>query len=290
MKRFNLSATTHKEAITYIKNRLLQIAHTRVVVKDIFEIPEGIWAKFEYAQNTYYSLYLLSQFRSSDKFFELWTDQCEAIGHEAKMLITSGCLMSQYFKHKQIPFIIVNGLTNTIEYNTIENIYGDKCANRSGVYYMNHINEGLYVLSKLSASLDSKLGFIIHPLFQSDEELRRCYSHSSLNKISPQSIINAVEFRNVINGYSSYRTIKDIDDIKVSPLKDVNLMVTADIIQKRKDFEIYHLGTHKRSDELDLYFRNWLRRLNVGEHYYNMLKTELIELNTEVKLKTAVNE
>lgn len=282
MKRFDLNAKTHNEAINYIKNRILQIAHTRVQVKDIFEIPEGVWIKVEYNNSFYYSLYLLEQYRTHNRYYELWKQKSDEIGHEIKIIITSACSMSQYLKYKQIPYIVVNGLTNTPEYNIIENIYSEKYSKRTGVNYMNHIDEGLIILNKLSASLDAKLGYIIHPIFQSDEELKRCYNHTSLTNISPQSLINALEFRNIINNYSKFRTIKDFDEIKLSPLKDVNFMVAADIIQKRKDFEQYHIHTHEHSQQLIIYFNNWLKRLNIGEHFYQTIKEELMTFNNEL--------
>ena len=48
-------------------------------------------------------------------------------------------------------------------------------------------------------------------------------------------------------------------------------MLIADKVQNRKDFLKYHYGTHKKSVELDIYFKNWLRALNVTEADYNFL-------------------
>ena len=52
-------------------------------------------------------------------------------------------------------------------------------------------------------------------------------------------------------------------------------ILIADKIQNRKDFELYHLGKHERSDELDSYFKNWLERLNISEEFYQETKNEL---------------
>jgi hypothetical protein len=70
--------------------------------------------------------------------------------------------------------------------------------------------------------------------------------------------------------------INSLDDIRLSPLKDVNDMLIADKIQNRKDFELYHLGTHDRSEQLDQYFKNWLEKLEVSEDFYNETKSFLI--------------
>lgn len=285
MKRFDLCAKTHKDAVRYIKNRGMQIAHTGAVLKKIVEIPEGVWATFEYEENNYKALYILDQYRGDNIFYKIWKAKCEEKGYEVKMLTTTACTLASYFRHKQIPFLLVNGLTNTAEYKLIENIYGNTCAERSGVYYMNHIDEGLYILHKLNASLNAKLGYILHPIFQSDSELRSIYNHTSLNDISPQSIINAVEYRSVANEYLSYRHVKDIDDIRLSPLKDVNDMLRADKIQNRKDFELYHLGKHERTNQLNHYFKNWMQALNIEEHVYDKFKEELMLLNSEIRVE-----
>ena len=81
-----------------------------------------------------------------------------------------------------------------------------------------------------------------------------------------------MEYRNIANAHLSHRKIFYLDEIKLSPLKIVNDMLIADKIQNRKDFEIYHKNRHKRSEELDCYFRDWLRRLSISEDVYNKIK------------------
>ena len=282
-KRFDLCANTHADAVRYITNRALQIAHSGATLQKIYEIPEGVWAVFEYNEEVYHALYILNEFRGQGTFYKLWKQKSDGRGYPVKMLTTSACTLAPYFKHKGIPFLIVNGLTNTEEYKLVENIYGNQTAQRSGIYYMNHIDEGLYILNKIGASFEAKLGYILHPIFQSDNELRAIYNHTSLKNISAQSIINAVEYRSVANEYLSYRTVRDLDEIRLSPLKDVNHMLVADKVQNRKDFELYHLDSHQRSPELLQYFKNWMARLDVTEDFYQETKEELVILNNEVR-------
>ena len=52
-------------------------------------------------------------------------------------------------------------------------------------------------------------------------------------------------------------------------LEQVKLMLIADKVQNFKDFLKYHKGTHPRSDDLEIYFRVWLARLNVSDTKYN---------------------
>ena len=282
MKRFDLNLNTVADAIKYIKNRALQIAHTGTTLKKFVEIPEGVWAVFEYEDEEYFALYVLERFRGQGMFYTIWKEKCKELGYKVKLLTTTACSLAPYLRHKEIPFLLVNGLTNTAEYNLIENVYGNKKAKRTGVFYMNHIDEGLYILNKIGASYQAKLGYILHPVFQGDQDLKDIYNHTSLEKVSYQAIINAVEYRNVANEYLSFRKIRDIEDIRLSPLKDVNHMLIADKIQNRKDFEIYHKDKHERSKELVKYFNNWMQRLDITEKFYQDTVAELEVLNTKV--------
>jgi hypothetical protein len=278
--RFQLTTTSHDVAIDYLRNRALQIAHTGAVLKKLERFEMGVWATFEYESNLYYALYLLEQFRGSGRFYKLCNQKCNEVGHQIKMITTSQCQLAQFFRHKGIPFILCNGLTNTEEYRLIESIYADKRAVRSGVRLINHIDEGLFILHQLDASCDAKLGYILHPLFQSDDELANNINNPSLKKLEPKALALAIEYRSVANEYLSQRKISTIDEIRLSPLEDVNVMLKADKIQNFKDFEKYHLGIHKRSDELQQYFHNWFMKLGLDPVFYSNCKEYLDSLNT----------
>jgi len=133
---------------------------------------------------------------------------------------------------------------------------------------MNHIDEGLYILQKLGASLPAQMAYCLHPIIQSDEALRENIDILNDINISNKAIVFTIEYRSIANAYLSTRKICSIDEIKISPLKDVNDMLIADKIQNYKDFEKYHKGTHPRSAELTEYFENWLTRLNISKEFY----------------------
>lgn len=160
------------------------------------------------------------------------------------------------------------------EYKTISDFYGDQTTKRSGIRLMNHIDEGLHILEKIGASEEAKRAYCLHPIVQDDNSLKE-NSHL-LKDVDYRVIINSIEYRSVANEYLSYREMKSLDEVRLSPLKDVNDMLIADKIQNRKDFELYHLGTHDRSKQLDQYFKNWLEVLGVSEDFYNETKSFLI--------------
>lgn len=160
-----------------------------------------------------------------------------------------------------------------IEYQIISDFYGDKITNRSGVKFINHIDEGLYILEKIGSSEIAKKAYCLHPIVQDDKSLDE--NKHLLKNIDSDVTIASIEYRSVANEYLSKREISSLSEIRLSPLKDVNDMLIADKIQNRKDFELYHLGKHERSDELDSYFKNWLERLNISEEFYQETKNEL---------------
>ena len=57
------------------------------------------------------------------------------------------------------------------EYQIISDFYGDKITNRSGVKFINHIDEGLYILEKIGSSEIAKRAYCLHPIIQDDKSL-----------------------------------------------------------------------------------------------------------------------
>lgn len=165
-----------------------------------------------------------------------------------------------------------------LPYMIIKSYYGDKKAKRSKVPYINHINEGLIILREINATWTAIDAYCLHPILQEDEELEN--NIDLLKHIHLKTIVTTMEYRNVANrGLHCYQ-VDDPANIYLGPLKDVHDMLIADKVQNRKDFLQYHLGSHPKSKELDRYFRNWLRALNVTEQKYDEL-VEAIEHKKE---------
>lgn len=279
--RFNKNARTFEEVLEYYTNRSVQLAHVGVKMGNIAEIPEGVWVEqtVDWSDEKFYSLYVYEQFRGNGIYHKLYLDKCEQLGYRINIITSTNCGLADYLAHKNIPHLVVDGLIQTPEYKLIEAIYGDNKAERSGVYLMNHIDEGLYILYKINARTKAKLAYILHPIFQGDSEIVNNITRSDINNLDVKAVILAIEYRHIANDYLSKRTINSLDEIRLSPLDSVNNMLIADKIQNRKDFELYHLGVHARSNELDEYFKNWMKRLSIDEDKYQNFKNELIKFH-----------
>lgn len=166
------------------------------------------------------------------------------------------------------------------EYAAVRDYYGDKCARRSGVPYIKHINEGIYILRHIGASENAERAWCLHPLIQLDEDLAINIKRLDTLELTsdPYVLALAFEYRNVANRALAKHNITSPDQIELSPITDVNDMLVADKIQNRRDFVQYHYGTHPNSEALLVYFDCWLKRLGVDETFYVMAD---IAINTQ---------
>lgn len=163
--------------------------------------------------------------------------------------------------------------TKTIEYDLIFEYYGYKKAKRSQIPLINHIKEGQYILDSIGASDLAKRAYCLHPLLQADIDLEN-YGFFVASKVSTEVMMLAMEYRNIANKYLSLRVIRNLAEIELSPLVEVNQMLIADKIQNYKDFIIAHRNNHPRRYELEIYFQNWLTKLEVNnfDEWFEKLK------------------
>jgi hypothetical protein len=68
-----------------------------------------------------------------------------------------------------------------------------------------------------------------------------------IEAVSRRVLLLATEYRNIANAHLSYHPPGESTFV-LSPLSEVNIMLIADKIQNRKDFELYHVenGSSKR--------------------------------------------
>jgi hypothetical protein len=261
--RFNADADNIEDAVVYIKNRAVQLIKFGYKLTDIKTYEWGVDATFIKDGKEYQTIYLLESFRGKGLYKSLVN----------KTILTSDdCDIRWYLVENEIDHVSVV-LIVTDEYQTITNYYGDSKAERSGVFKMNHIDEGLAILEWIGASETAKKAYCLHPIYQSDEDLAK---NADAFYIDTDVLIRVIEYRSVANECLSNREIMSCFDIRLSPLKDVNDMLIADKIQNRKDFELYHKGKHQRSKELDRYFIKWCQRLGITEEQYQDYKNQLI--------------
>lgn len=274
--RFNFNATTREDALSYLSERSAQLLiyeYKRIDINqpmhDEYGEEWGVRTYFEGPDGTrYQAVYVYAQ--------------CREQGHYKNFLKTATlpiitapqCGMARYLHKKGYPHIVVAGMTTTPAYKLIEEYYGGQRAERSQVFMMRHIDEGLTILGRINASVAAKNAYCLHPLVQSDEALAANIKLLADNKDMHRYILMlAMEYRNTANRTLSFTpNINKPSDIITSPIHEVNDMLIADKVQNYKDFLRYQ-ERHPRWAELDNYFCLWLQRLGIDTHKYN----ELIE-------------
>jgi hypothetical protein len=168
-----------------------------------------------------------------------------------------------------------DGLVSIVKY------YGDKTAKRSGVKLINHIYDGLTVLTSIKADRYAMEAFCFHPMFQSDEELGN--NHLMIAGIDPNIVALIFEYRSVANAFnkSMVYTTK-VKDIRISPIQQVNEMLVADKVQNRKDFLAHGKGKLEDSDRLDLYFQMWMDKFEITEEIFTSLCNNIDKFHDSV--------
>ncbi len=277
--RLNFNASNEAEVYEYYSVRSLQLSVSGFEWdKNITPLVHingtnyGYITFFTKDNRSYQSVYILEQHRSSGMMRYYLEFQ-----NTYDVFVTSNsCELVNYFDKHAVPFVLACEHLEWPEYKYIESIYGNEKAKRSQVYLINHIDEGLLVLKGIGASIDAMKAYCLHPVIQEDSSLDKNFEDILSSNFSPKVLSLSFEYRNIANAYLSNRNISSIEEIKLSPLKDVNDMLIADKIQNYKDFVLYHKGSHPRSLELDEYFNNWFIKLNLTiddvNHWITRLK------------------
>lgn len=155
----------------------------------------------------------------------------------------------------------------------IEQFYGEKRAKRSGARLINHINEGCAIISGVirkfdDMPFDTMAAFCLHPIFQSDDVDPATYPFKHVH--ADDVVRMAKAYAEVANMYLCREETDHIQNandlsshlgnrlIEKEDFFDLVVMLYADKVQNRKDFEVYHWRRHKRSDQLERYFNIWI--------------------------------
>jgi hypothetical protein len=147
-------------------------------------------------------------------------------------------------------------------YAAIEAFYGDQRAERSGQFYMNHIDEGLDILAQIGAAPHTKDAFCLHPIVQADEDFERALAYQRLERLPQTAVLLAMEYRSWANAHLPKHAPKKP---QWGPTKAVRDMLMADKLQNRKDYERYLRGKGQapNEDRLDEYFDEWFDALKL---------------------------
>lgn len=182
---------------------------------------------------------------------------------------------------------IKNIINDKPYYSLINKHYQSKIAKRSKLPYINHINEGIYILYRLYGWSEILIAaYCLHPMVQSKNALlKACNFEFDFSNIDPVAIIYAMEYRRIANNYISTMKMRSWQEIELSYIGGVNQMLVADKIQNKKDFMLYMYNKiprksyQKASQKYLIYFDSWLERLDVGTELYETLVQELSQLN-----------
>jgi hypothetical protein len=175
-------------------------------------------------------------------------------------------------------------------YRLIRASYAGKVARRSGVPYLNHVHEGVYVLVRTLGWRDRVVAaYCVHPIFQSDRSMSRVLDGGvDASGLAVEEVVLAMEYRRVANAYVSTMRPRAVGEIELSPLAEVNAMLVADKVQNKKDFmghmfkRVGRTSYARASERYVAYFNSWLGRLGVSAEVYGVLAEELGEMATSV--------
>lgn len=268
LERVHPEADDIATALQYMLTRAkqAQLAGAELSKFWVHTLRNSIGASFTYEGEEYNSYYVLDSHRGKGVFGEILRNWSKPI------LTMKECKLAPYLVKKH-PHIKLKELSIPIleskEYKAIEEYYGNSRAKRSGVLLMNHIDEGLRVLTDLRSSEEAKRAFCIHPILQPDEVVGE--NIWLCERWDPVVVALAMEYRNKANKFlcrpendyilTSSNPLRELEKKVGHIIPDVVDMLLADKIQNRKDFRLYHKGKHERSEQLSAYFDIWVEFL-----------------------------
>lgn len=163
------------------------------------------------------------------------------------------------------------GFTKWHSFQQISRYYGATTTQRTKLPWINHIVEGVVLVQQLGGRIHAADAFCWHPLIQSDDtfletlaEMQRYYNLNTSGEV----LVNTLGYRDAANRWLRGAVSKD-NQPKKHPLNDVNIMLMADKIQNRKDFEANEkLFSVEDASSLHYYFDSWFTTLGITPEIY----------------------
>lgn len=269
--RFNFDAETVEDADTYMKNRAKQLLQYgfRLVVNAPTEY--GVLSVFQDSETdeVYQTPYVIKQHRENKTFLRT----CEKINYNGYRVLTLwDCKIFKYLERNGIKYTLVDPGGPSEAYRAIEGYYESKYANRSGLHYMNHIDEGLALLKSIQVEQEVLDAYCLHPIYQDGVQDK----YVELFDLPEVAQLYAHEYAIAANSYlPGSGAVDQIPFLR----QEVEIMLCIDKIQNRKDFELYN-ADHPNKEGLRDYFNDWFKVLRIPERDYLALKRFLEVGNT----------
>ncbi len=292
MKRLNPDAEMFSEIFQYYKTREMQAKPYGYILKSVtnmscFIEEKGITfpyalAEFSEGNNKYFSFYMPKQFRNKG-YGEYYAEEIRIVtsAFKGQVITFPDCNFSEWLNKNGIEYTLLdNTYIDLPEYIVMSKEYGDSRANRSGLYLMNHIDEGADIMISRKASEQALRAFIAHPMLQDDDHFFDI-GKLPLNKVmvhcSKYTLMLCMEYRKVANAYlckpeTDGWTQEQIKFHCPILMHDIREMLIADKVQNYKDFLQFHALSHPRRNELFAYFNNWIDYLgcsSFANHWIN---------------------
>lgn len=251
-----MNAETMEEVLQYYRVREAELG---AKLTFITEHAEGVYlAVLSYKGSLYNSIYITPNARGKG-LIKNYT--------HLSVVTSKDCGIESVLDKLKFSYVMHKGWCDFEQYKTIKQFYGDKKAKRSQEFLMWHITAGCRILEDNGASDEAIKAFMLHPIFQSDEDFKhnkhKLYEYCEHNM---DIVLNVLEYRKCANAYlckpyTDSWTLAEIKEAAPIVLEDVRQMLIADKVQNQADFLKHHFGTHPRSEQLAAYFDTWLKYL-----------------------------
>lgn len=283
-ERFNSDVFSHTEAGEYYKNRMIQLLPYGWSWDGYMtDILGGVEVTLNHVDKGDFSSAIIFKNETGKGYMQLYF-KSNAKNPDFRYVTGPMCKkMKSWLDYTGISYTEFDPFFGP-EYLSVQKFYGDTKGHRSGQYYMNHIDEGLFIIRELCKNhphvdlvLEAERAFCLHPLMQDDAHFVACKPAS---RWSNRALMLTVEYRNIANSYLPKDTYTKTAPKEIVS-EEVKIMLVADKIQNCKDYNLYVRESESATKvaQLDDYFEQWFDVLSVDRKLYEAI-TDTIQVRT----------